>query len=108
MHATVSRSDADAPIANSIPRSARRKIAASVRYVALCGEVMRRRGGDPFIDLKLKQTLMDASRMIDGLAVAHPSGIDGDVKLLNALTMEKYRSHCHATTRPRSEGSVGG
>jgi len=38
--------------------------------------------------------LMDASVVIGGLAAAHPSGIDGGVKLLNVLTMEKYCSHC--------------
>src|ERR1043166_656606 len=58
------------------------------RYVALCGEVMRRRGGDPLIGLKLPQMLIKAGVSIGGVAVAHPSDIDGDAKLLNALTME--------------------
>lgn len=58
------------------------------RYVALCGEVMRRRGGDPVIGLKLPQMLVEAGLKIGGVGVAHPSDVDGDVKLLNALTME--------------------
>ena len=59
------------------------------RYVELCGEVMRRRGGDASIGLKLPQMITDA-----GLNpsverhVSHPSDVEGDVKLLNALTME--------------------
>lgn len=58
------------------------------RYVALCGEVMRRRGGDPVIGLRLPQMLIEAGLVIGGVAVAHPSDVDGDAKLLNALTME--------------------
>jgi hypothetical protein len=58
------------------------------RYVELCGEVMRRRGGDPNIGLKLPQMLTDTGLVIGGIAVAHPSDVDGDVKLLNALTTE--------------------
>jgi SAM-dependent methyltransferase len=58
------------------------------RYVALCGEVMRRRGGDPHIGLKLLQMFAEAGLVIGGVNVAHPSDVDGDVKLLNALTME--------------------
>jgi hypothetical protein len=58
------------------------------RYVELCGEVMRRRGGDPNIGLKLPQMLTDADLTIGGVTVAHPSDVDGDVKLLNALTMQ--------------------
>jgi len=58
------------------------------RYVALCGEVMRRRGGDPHIGLKLPQMLTHHGLSIAGIAVFQPSDIDGDVKLLNALTMD--------------------
>jgi hypothetical protein len=58
------------------------------RYVSLCGEVMRRRGGDPDIGLKLPQMLSDAGLIIGGISVVHPSDITGDVKFLNALTME--------------------
>jgi SAM-dependent methyltransferase len=58
------------------------------RYVALCGDVMRRRGGDPDIGLKLPRMLSEAGLKVGGVSVAHPSDVDGDVKLLNALTME--------------------
>jgi SAM-dependent methyltransferase len=58
------------------------------RYVALVREVMLHRGGDPLIGLKLPRMLIDAGLSIGGMAVAQPSDIDGDVKFLNALTME--------------------
>jgi SAM-dependent methyltransferase len=58
------------------------------RYVELCADVMRRRGGDPHIGLKLPQMLKAAGLRIGGVMVAHPSDVDGDVKLVNALTME--------------------
>jgi SAM-dependent methyltransferase len=58
------------------------------RYVALMGEVIRRRGGDPLIGLNLPRMLVEAGLSIGGVAVAHPSDVAGDVKLLNALTME--------------------
>jgi SAM-dependent methyltransferase len=58
------------------------------RYVALCGEVMRRRGGNPLIGLELPQMFVEVGLSIGGVGVAHPSDIDGDAKLLNALTME--------------------
>jgi SAM-dependent methyltransferase len=58
------------------------------RYVALVREAMCRRGGDPLIGLKLPRMLIDAGLSIGGVAIAHPADIDGDVKLLNALTME--------------------
>jgi hypothetical protein len=58
------------------------------RYLALCGDVMRRRGGDPHIRLKLPKMMSEAGLIIGGVNVAHPSDIAGDVKLLNALTME--------------------
>ena len=51
-------------------------------------EVIRRRGGDPFVGLKLPQMLTNAGLSIGGVTVAQPADIDGDAKLLNALTME--------------------
>ena len=38
--------------------------------------------------LKLPQMLIEAGLEIGGIDVAHPSDIDGDAKLLNALTLE--------------------
>ena len=43
------------------------------RYVALCGEVMHRRGGDPLMGLKLPQMLTAAGLTIGGISVGHPS-----------------------------------
>ena len=58
------------------------------RFVELLGEVMRRRGGDADFGLKLPEMFADAGLCIGGVTVAQPSDVDGDVKLLNALTME--------------------
>lgn len=58
------------------------------RYVALCAEVMRRRGGDAEIGLKLPQMLVAIGIRICGVAVSLPADIDGDIKLLNPMTME--------------------
>lgn len=58
------------------------------QYVSLMGEAMRRRGGDPTIGLKLPQMLIEVGLNIGGVNVVHPSDVDGDAKLLNALTME--------------------
>jgi SAM-dependent methyltransferase len=58
------------------------------RYVELTGEVMRRRGGDPCIGLKLPSMLLGAGLSISGVSVTQPSDIEGDVKLLSALSME--------------------
>jgi SAM-dependent methyltransferase len=57
-------------------------------YVSLLCDVMRRRGGDPTMGLKLPQILIEAGLEIGGISVSHPADIDGDTKLLNALTME--------------------
>jgi len=58
------------------------------RYVALVGEVMRARGGDPLLGLKLPRMLIEAGLRIGGVTVNQPADIDGDVKLICALTME--------------------
>jgi SAM-dependent methyltransferase len=58
------------------------------RFVELNAEVIRRRGGDACVGLKLPSLLLDSGLAIGGIAVAQPSDVDGDVKLLNALTME--------------------
>ena len=61
------------------------------RYVGLVREVMRRRGGDPFIGLRLPRMLIEAGSSIGGVTVAHPADIDGDVKLLNALSSVRLK-----------------
>ena len=40
------------------------------------------------MDLKLPQMLTNAGLSFGGVTVAQPADIDGDAKLLNALTME--------------------
>jgi SAM-dependent methyltransferase len=58
------------------------------RYVELTAEVIHRRGGDPYIGLKLPSMLLQFGLAIGGLAVTQPSDIVGEVKLLSALSME--------------------
>ena len=58
------------------------------RYAGLLCEVIRRHGGDPSIGIKLPQMLIDAGISIGGVVVTQPADIDGDLKLLDALTME--------------------
>jgi SAM-dependent methyltransferase len=58
------------------------------RYVDLYRQAVQRRGGDPHIGPRVPGLLVDAG--FDGVAmhVAQPAGISGEVKLLNAVTME--------------------
>ena len=64
--------------------------AAFNRYVTLAGDVMRQRGGDPHFGLKLPELFMQNGLRIGGIEIAHPADIDGDPKLLNALSMELF------------------
>lgn len=66
------------------PRSA-----AFERWVALYRETVRKRGGNPDVGQMLP-SLLDASGLEDvGIAVRQPCSRDGDVKVLNALTIER-------------------
>jgi SAM-dependent methyltransferase len=58
------------------------------RYVDLYRQAVQRRGGDPHIGPRVPGLLVDAG--FDGVAmhVVQPAGISGEVKLLNAVTME--------------------
>src|SRR5262245_48174158 len=58
------------------------------RYVELYRQAVQRRGGDPHIGPRVPGLLVDAG--FDGVAmhVVQPAGISGEVKLLNAVTME--------------------
>jgi SAM-dependent methyltransferase len=60
------------------------------RYVKLCAEVMRRRGGDPDMGLKLPTLLVGTGITVGGVGVTHQADLDGDVKLLSALNMENF------------------
>jgi len=58
------------------------------RYVELYTATVRRRGGDPHIGPKLPGMLLDADFECMGMNVVQPAGIDGEIKLLNPITME--------------------
>jgi SAM-dependent methyltransferase len=60
------------------------------RYVDLAGETMRRRGGDPELGLKLPSLFVGEGLQLGGIEVAHPADVEGDAKLLNALTIENF------------------
>jgi SAM-dependent methyltransferase len=62
--------------------------AAFRRYHALYCEVVRRRGGDPNIGLRLPILLIDGGFEHVDVSVVQPVGIRGDVKLMNPITME--------------------
>jgi SAM-dependent methyltransferase len=58
------------------------------RLVEFYTQAARRRGGDPNIGLRLPGLFLDAGFEQVQTNVAQPAGIDGDVKLLPAVTME--------------------
>jgi SAM-dependent methyltransferase len=58
------------------------------RYVALYSDVVRRRGADPDIGPRLPGLLVDAGFGDVQTNVVQAAGIDGDVKLIAAITME--------------------
>lgn len=62
--------------------------AAFRRYLELYTTVVRGRGADPDIGARLPGLLLDAGAAQVGMAVVQPAGIDGEVKLIAALTME--------------------
>jgi SAM-dependent methyltransferase len=61
---------------------------ACARYRELYCTVVRRRGGDANIGPRLPLLLKRAGLEDVGVGVAQPMGIDGEVKLVEALTME--------------------
>jgi SAM-dependent methyltransferase len=62
--------------------------AALWRYVELYTEVVRRRGADANIGPRLPALLLEAGFENVRLHVVQPAGSDGEVKLLNPITME--------------------
>lgn len=62
--------------------------AGSQRYYGLYSELVRRRGGDPDIGPRLPLLLLDAGLADVDLHVVQPAGLRGEVKLLNAITLE--------------------
>ncbi|MGR8933373.1 MAG: class I SAM-dependent methyltransferase [Gammaproteobacteria bacterium] len=62
--------------------------AALQRYIQLYAETVRARGGDPDIGPKLPLLLADAGFERIGMNIVQPAGLEGEVKLLNPITME--------------------
>jgi SAM-dependent methyltransferase len=58
------------------------------RYVDLYRQAVQRRGGDPHIGPRVPGLLVDAGFEGVAMHVVQPAGISGEVKLLNAVTME--------------------
>jgi len=51
-----------------------------------------RNGGDPFIGVRLPRLLLDAGFERVQPSIAHPVGLEGDVKLLSPLTIENIKA----------------
>ena len=62
--------------------------AAHRRYVQLYSQTVRARGGDPDIGPRLPVLLQDAGLERIGMSVVQPAGLEGEVKLLDPITME--------------------
>ncbi|MGH9199303.1 MAG: methyltransferase domain-containing protein, partial [Acidimicrobiia bacterium] len=62
--------------------------AALWRYVELYTQAVQRRGGDPNIGPRLPELLLDAGFERVQMNVVQPAAIEGDIKLINPLTME--------------------
>jgi SAM-dependent methyltransferase len=62
--------------------------AAFQRLVEIYTQAAQRRGGDPDIGLRLPGLLLDAGFERVQVNVVQPAGIDGEVKLIVAVTME--------------------
>jgi SAM-dependent methyltransferase len=58
------------------------------RYHELYCAVVRKRGGDPNIGPRLPLLLMDAGFVDVDLSIAQPAGMQGEVKLIHAITLE--------------------
>jgi SAM-dependent methyltransferase len=58
------------------------------RYVALYTQAVQRTGGDPNIGPRLPGMLLESGFDKVHLNVVQPAGLEGEVKLLNPLTME--------------------
>jgi SAM-dependent methyltransferase len=67
----------------SYPRSP-----ALERYRELYCKTVRRRGGDPDIGPRLPSLLMSSGFQNVGVHVVQPAGLQGEVKLMNPMTME--------------------
>jgi len=62
--------------------------AALRRYVQLYSQTVRARGGDPDIGPRLPVLLLDAGLDRIGMNVVQPAALEGEVKLLDPITLE--------------------
>jgi SAM-dependent methyltransferase len=62
--------------------------AAFQRLIEFYTQAAQRRGGDPNIGLRLPELLLDAGFESIQVNVVQPAGIDGEVKLIVAITMD--------------------
>ena len=58
------------------------------RYLELYVQAARRRGGDPHIGPRVPGLIHDAGFSAIRMHIVQPAGLDGEVKLVNPLTME--------------------
>ncbi len=68
------------------------EVAAFERYEEVYSETARRNGGDPDIGLRIPRMLVAAGFAHVRTDVAQPAGLEGDVKLLPALTLENIKA----------------
>jgi hypothetical protein len=62
--------------------------AAVRRYIELYVAVVQKRGGDPNIGLRLPGLLLDVGFERVQMHVVQPAGLEGEVKILNPMTLE--------------------
>lgn len=62
--------------------------AAVRRYIELYVAVVQKRGGDPNIGLRLPGLLLNAGFERVQMHVVQPAGLEGEVKILNPMTLE--------------------
>jgi SAM-dependent methyltransferase len=55
-------------------------------------ETARRNGGDPYVGIRLARLLLDAGFERVQPSIAHPVGLEGEVKLLPPLTIENIKA----------------
>lgn len=62
--------------------------AGLARYVELYTKAVKRRGGDPSVGLRLPTLFLDAGFSDVRMHVTQPAGYEGEVKLVNPVTLE--------------------